>query len=87
MAGVAVDADADLLVLCAQLDTMQAEWQRLYDATSDAGPLTTPADRAWQDYSDNVWPGVRIAIWGNRPPHPNDMPSRLRTIRATTAEG
>ena len=28
-------SDAALLALCAQLEQMQAEWQRLYDATSD----------------------------------------------------
>lgn len=79
--------DAALLALCAQLTGMQAEWQRLYDATSDSGPLTTNADHVWRAYSDDVWPGVRISTWSDKPPHPDDVPGRLRTIRATTSEG
>ena len=78
---------ADLLALCAQLPEMQATWQRLYDATSDSGPLTTAADFAWSDYSNDVWPGVRISTWGDRPLHPDDLPGRLRQLRATTPQG
>ncbi len=51
--------DAALLARCAQLEEMQDEWQRLYDATSDEDELTTPADHAWQAYSDDVWPRSR----------------------------
>ena len=79
--------DTALLALCVSLKEMQAEWQRLYDATSDSGPLTTPADHAWKAYSDDMWPGIRISTWGDRPLHPDDVPGRLRTVRATTAEG
>ncbi len=79
--------DAELLALCDRLREMQAEWQRLYDATSDRGPLTTPADLAWKAYSDDVWPGVRVSTWGDRPLHPDDVPGRLRMVCATTAEG
>ena len=46
--------DAALFALCAQMEQMQVEWQRLYDATSDEDDLTTPADFAWQAYSDTV---------------------------------
>ena len=52
MARQVTHVDADLFALCAQLEDMRAEWQRLYDATSDADELTTPADHAWQAYSD-----------------------------------
>ena len=30
---------------------------------------------------------VRLAVWGDKLPHPHDVPGRLRTIRATTTEG
>ena len=79
--------DAALLALCVQLAAMQATWQRLYDATSDSGPLTTDADHAWRAYSDDVWPCVRLAVWGDKPPHPDDLPGQLRTMRAITPEG
>ena len=80
--------DAELLGLCVSLREMQAEWQRLYDATSDAGPLTTPADHAWKDYSDTVWPAIKLASSAfHRQPHPDDMPGRLLRIRAMTPQG
>ena len=79
--------DTALLALCASLAAMQAEWQHLYDATSDSGPLTTAVDHAWRAYSDDVWPGVRLAAWNDKLPHPDDVPGRLRTLRATTSEG
>jgi hypothetical protein len=70
--------DAELLAVCARLHQMQAEWQRLYDATSDAAELTTPADYAWQAYSDHVWPGGVVA---------DALPAQLTTLRATTWAG
>jgi len=81
--------DAELLALCVRLGEMQAEWQRLYDATSDAPDLTTPADHAWQDYSHNVWPSVRRAVifGGSKPRDPADLPARLHDLPATTPEG
>ncbi len=79
--------DAALLALCTSLTEAQAKWQRLYDATSDSYLLTTSADYAWRAYSDDVWPGVRLATWGDKPPYPDDVPGRLRTLRATTSEG
>ena len=79
--------DADLLALCVRLSEMQAEWQRLYDATSDEPRLTTPADHAWNDYSNMVWPCVMLSVWDDRPLHPDDVPGRLRLLRAKTPEG
>ena len=49
--------DAALLVLCGDLRTLQEEWQRLWAATPEVGE-PGPADAAWRDYSDHVWPGV-----------------------------
>ncbi|MGI4796951.1 MAG: hypothetical protein ACRYG8_23445 [Janthinobacterium lividum] len=82
-------ADAELLAVCVRLGEMQAEWQQLYDATSDAPELTTPADHAWQGYSDDVWPGVRRAViaGGRKPRDPVDLPARLHDLPATTPEG
>ena len=76
--------DAALLALCAQLDDMHAEWQRLYDATSDADELTTPADHAWRAYSDDVWPHTALQPKGSTAP---DVPALLLTHPATTLEG
>ena len=49
--------DAALLILCGELRTLQAEWQRLWVATPEVGE-PGPADADWRDYSDHVWPGV-----------------------------
>ena len=76
--------DAALLALCAQLEDMRAEWQRLYDATSDADELTTPADHAWRAYSDDVWPHTALQPKGSTAP---DVPALLLTHPATTLEG
>ena len=76
--------DAALLALCARLAEMQAEWQRLYDATSDKEEITTAADRAWQQYSDDVWPRTALQPRGSNTP---DVPALLMTQRATTREG
>ncbi|MGI4797620.1 MAG: hypothetical protein ACRYG8_26960 [Janthinobacterium lividum] len=80
--------DAELLALCHRLQDMQAEWQRLYDATSDEPRLTTTADHAWDDYTNHVWPGIRIAssIF-HKQPHPDDQPGQLLRLPATTPEG
>ena len=75
-------SDAALLALCAQLEEMQTEWQRLYDATSDEDEITTAADRAWQDYSDHVWPLVHSNSAGAF-----DLPAKLLAMPATTPEG
>ena len=76
--------DAALLAVCAQLVAMQAEWQRLYDATSDNDELTTAADFAWQAYNDDVWPGTGFQP---RDCDTVDVPAKLLTLRATTPEG
>jgi hypothetical protein len=78
--------DVELLALCARLRDMQAEWQRLYDATSDEDELTTPADFAWQNYSDHVWPLVHSNSF-TVPAGVVDYPAQLLTLRATTPEG
>ena len=66
--------DAEVLDLCTRLRAMQAEWQRLYDATSEEAGPTTPADHAWSEYSNMVWPAVRLATWGDNPLHSDDVP-------------
>ena len=76
--------DAALLTLCARLAIMQAEWQRLYDLTSDETALTTPADHAWKRYSDNVWPRTALQPRGS---DTLDVPAMLLTSPATTREG
>ena len=79
--------DATLLALCARLGEMQAEWQRLWTLTSDGPAIETEADRIWQDYADNVWPGVNISHWDAERRRPDDLPAKLLTFRATTPEG
>ena len=76
--------DAALLALCAQLEGMQQQWQRLYDATSDADELTTPADHAWQVYSEDVWPCTALQPKGSTT---QDVPALLLTHAATTLKG
>ena len=49
--------DAALLILCGELRILQEEWQRLWDTTPEEGEAG-PADIAWHDYSENVWPGT-----------------------------
>lgn len=79
----AIHADAPLLALCAKLREMQAEWQRRWAATPDAGG-DTPEDRALKEYHDWTWPGVRVSASerGER-----DLVRQLLTHRATTPEG
>ena len=80
--------DTELLDLCTRLQAMQAEWQRLYDATSEEPGLTIPADHAWAEYSKMVWPGVKISSDIFHPqPHPDDLPGRLVNLPGTTPGG
>ncbi len=76
--------EAALLALCAQLEKMRTEWQRLYDATSDEDELTTPADHAWQAYSEDVWPRTALQPKGCTT---QDVPALLLTHPAITLEG
>ena len=80
-------SDAALFALCAQLEDMQAEWQRLYDLTSEEDELTTPADHAWQAYSDNTWPGLCLSPWTSKGRNPADLPAQLVDLPATTPAG
>ena len=77
--------DAALLALCARIDVMRAEWQRLWWLTSNGPALETEADRAWQDYSDTIWPGIGLSDWNRI--EPGDAVGELRTLCATTPEG
>ena len=79
--------NAALLALCAHLDAMRAEWQRLWLLTSDGPDLATKADRAWQEYSDSTWPGIAVSDHVLNRLHLTDLPGRLRTLRAVTPEG
>ena len=81
--------DAELLALCAQLRAMAAEHERLRALTSDAPEDVTPADHAWSDFRDHVWPGyalTRNERWRTKQNRP-DVPGRLLELRATTVEG
>ena len=82
---VPVHPDAALLNLCVQIDEMRGEWQRLWLLTSDGPALETEVGRAWQGYSDNVWPGVILSDWNRIAP--GDVVGQLRVLRATTPEG
>lgn len=62
---------------------MQAEWRRLYDLTSEEPELKTPADFAWQAYSDDTWP--RVASFNDNPAL--DVPAELLRLYATTPDG
>lgn len=74
--------DAALLILCGELRILQGEWQRLWNATPEDG-ANSPADAAWHDFSDHVWPGV-----ASRDVNSESDPVRgLITMRATTHEG
>ena len=84
--GSCPSGDAALLALCAQLEELQAEWQRLYDATSDDNS-DTPADRVFDAYSNDVWPGLCRSPWSSEGRDPADLPARLVDLPATTPEG
>ena len=74
--------DAALLILCGKLRTLQEQWQRLWAATPEVGE-PGPADAAWRDYSDHVWPGVsRQGV-----DCASDPVRGLIAIKATTLEG
>ena len=78
--------DADLLALCVSLKEMEAEWWCLYEAAL-SDELHTVADQAWRDYSNRIWPGIRLAAWNDQALHPDDLPGRLRLFHAMSAEG
>ncbi len=78
--------DQELLAVCDQLATLQAEWQRLWTLTSDDDAVTTDADRAWEDYTDNVWPRIFNRPWDDAP-KTEDVPHKLLALPATTWEG
>ncbi len=84
LTGDRADPDRELLDLCRQLTAMQAEWQRLYKASSDAVDLASPADHAWQAYNDDVWPRTGMH---SRDCITVDVPAKLLTMRATTMDG
>lgn len=68
--------DAELLSVCTQLNRQQAEWQRLWVLTSDGPELLTQADKALNDYYEDVWPGFSGCL-----------AERLISLRASTVEG
>ena len=74
--------DAALLILSGELRVLQGEWHRLWEATPEAG-AEGPADIAWRDYSENVWPGG-CRLDADRE---HDPVRGLITMRATTLEG
>lgn len=80
-------ADTELLTACARPTLMQEAWQRLYDMTSDPQLLMTQADFTWHYYSDRVWPGVGISVFGDEPLRNDEIPAKLRLLRATIREG
>ena len=88
-ASAAPSPDAELLAACAQLRGLEDEWNRLYAATTDADELITPADHAWQTFSDDVWPGIALSAQRRRGDarDPADLPRRLLELRASTPEG
>ena len=68
--------DAELLGVCAALGRLRDEWQRLWTFTSDGPDLATEADRAWERYDSEVWPG-----------RTGGLLARLLTLPARTPEG
>ena len=76
--------DDELIAVCARLREMQAEWQRLYNASPEAGE-ETETDKAWQAFSAKVWPATDLVNPSD--PHPDDLPGRLLDLVATTPEG
>ena len=81
-----LQADAELLTVCASLADQQAQWQTLWAATPDE-PDGGPVDLAFDTFTEFTWPGTRIAdrLLGN--PSAIDLPARLLTLPATTQEG
>jgi hypothetical protein len=68
---------------------MQAEWQHLWQFTSEDwgldDPPATDADRKWLQFNDYVWPAIHIS--GQTPRHPDDLPGQLLDFRPVTVEG
>ena len=82
-----VTGDADLLALCARLRGLQAEWQRLCDATSDVpGGDGSPADLIFEFYSNWVWPGACLPDAQRLMPG-TDPVRLLLDLPATTPDG
>ena len=79
--------DAALLAVCARLRHLQAEWQRLWFATSDAPDGDgSPADLILGFYSDWVWPGSRLPDAQRLMPGA-DLVQSLLDLPATTPDG
>jgi len=74
--------DVALLVLCGELQILQGEWQRLWEATPEDGE-PGPADTVWRDYSETVWPGVSL----READRGRDPVRDLIALKATTLEG
>ncbi len=68
---------------------MQADWQRLWNYTSEDwgldDPPTTDADHEWLRYNNEVWPAINIS--GETPRHPDDLPGCLLDFHPVTPEG
>lgn len=75
--------DAALLILCGELRVLQEEWQRLWSVTAETLDATSPAELAFDDYAEHVWPGLRLADEQSD----QDLVRQLGAIRATTLEG
>jgi len=78
--GLVEHPDAELLTVCSQLRAMQDEWQRLWTLTSDGPESVTPADRAFDDYAQQVWPGTDQEMG-------EGLVGRLLVLPAFTGEG
>lgn len=79
-----MSACPELLTVCARLADQQAEWQILWAATPDE-PSGGPEDFAFDDFSQNVWPGYRCddaAVGEGR----SDLPALLLSLPAITAD-
>jgi len=79
-------ANAELLAVCARLADHRAQWQSRWAATPDV-PDGGPQDTAFDEFSQNVWPGYRCADPVRGDDTATDLPALLLTLPATTAEG
>ena len=75
------DPDRDLLAVCGELRRMQARWQKLWDACPEEGDGKSPADKALDRYTKEVWPATRPKHGGK------DLPSLLIAMKAQTPRG
>jgi hypothetical protein len=78
--------DADLLALCSQLASLQAEWQCLWGLTTADGSKVE-ADRALEAYSHDVWSGLGASQCDIGTLCDGDLPRQLYYHRATTPDG